>query len=293
MSKKASNRDEFSQKVIDVIAKRAFYICSNPDCRAVTIAPSNSDPNKIQYIGIESHITAAAPKGPRYDPSITPRERKSIGNAIFLCSSCAAMIDKNSGIDYPADLIRKWKNEHENCIKDNFNKSITRLIQKNVTEKQGSKIETKIKGKFRKLYKILFKTEPTNINRAELITLIDNEIGQDKIAKILKLRYKKEYSESSGEVLSLYNENWRLNCQTGLEPGYGLNALNIYNSNNKIYHYGSENQDETILESFKKYFFEECSKADIMVDEIYWANQMTKIFEDYERKNKTRRRTVF
>ena len=154
------------------------------------------------------------------------------------------------------------------------------------------KIDDVLKEKFRKLYKILFETEHSNINRADLITLIDNEIGPDKIAKILKLRYKKEYSESSGEVISLFNENWRINCQTGLEAGHGLKALNIFNAEKKIFNYGRENQDKEILENFRTYFFDECLKTGIMLDEIYYLDRMIKVYEDYETKNQGRK-TVF
>ncbi len=107
------------------------------------------------------------------------------------------------------------------------------------------------------------------------------------------MRYKKEYSDSTGEVISLFNENWRINCQSGLESGHGLNALNIYNADKKIFIYGRDNQDNTILKNFRTYFFDECLKSGIMLDEIYYVNQMIKIYEDYEMKNQGRRRTVF
>lgn len=91
----------------------------------MTIAPSVEDENKVQYIGKASHITAASEGGPRYDKNISDDERKAIANAIFLCSICADMIDKNNGIDYSVDILRKWKKDHENWVLDNLNKSVT------------------------------------------------------------------------------------------------------------------------------------------------------------------------
>ena len=120
-----------------------------------------------------------------------------------------------------------------------------------------------------------------------------NEIGQDNIAKILKLRYKKEYSDSTGEVLSVFNENWRITCQSGLEAGHELNALNIYHADKKIFTYGRENQDKIILENYKTYFFDECLKSGIMLDEIYYLDKMIKVYEDYEMKHREKRRSVF
>ena len=146
--------------------------------------------------------------------------------------------------------------------------------------------------KFQKLYTILFKTEHFNINRAEIITLIDDEIGQGNIAKILKLRCNKRYSDSTGEVITLFNENWNINCQSG----YGLDALNIYNSNKKWFTYGKEDQDTKILDDFRIYFIDECIKSDIMVDVIDYTNQIMKDYEQYGKNNQEkdyRSRSVF
>lgn len=119
-----NNRDDFTPRAKDAIAKRASFICSNPDCRSLTLCPSSTDPEKFISTGIVAHITAASRNGPRYDSSLTPRERSSTKNGIFLCSNCACMIDKNNGLDFSAELLREWKKNHEKWIKDNLNKSI-------------------------------------------------------------------------------------------------------------------------------------------------------------------------
>ena len=36
-------RDDFDKPVVDTLAKRAAYICSNPDCKTLTIAPFSED----------------------------------------------------------------------------------------------------------------------------------------------------------------------------------------------------------------------------------------------------------
>ena len=118
-----NKRDNFGPKTIDNLGRRASFICSNPDCRCITLCPSEKDPEKYIYTGKAAHITAAAEKGPRYDPSLTEPERSSIENGIFLCSNCADMIDKNKGMDYSVELLKKWKSEHEKWIKENLNKS--------------------------------------------------------------------------------------------------------------------------------------------------------------------------
>ena len=119
-----NSRDDFSSKTIETLKKRASYICSNPNCRKITIAPSDKDGNKILYFGRAAHITAAAPGGPRYDENLNSEERSSIDNAIFLCSNCADMIDDNNGLDFSVHIIKSWKTDHEKWIRSNLNKRI-------------------------------------------------------------------------------------------------------------------------------------------------------------------------
>jgi hypothetical protein len=116
--------DDFSQKVKETLKQRAAFICSNPDCRKMTIAPSIEAEDKVQYMGKCAHITAASKGGPRYDEKLKPEERASINNGIFLCANCADLIDKNDGLDYPESLLRKWKEDHDKWIATHLNKSI-------------------------------------------------------------------------------------------------------------------------------------------------------------------------
>jgi hypothetical protein len=118
----AKPRDDFSKLVVDALAKRASFICSNPDCRAQTLAPSGAESGKYLYIGKAAHICAAAKGGPRFDPQMSAEERGGIDNGIFLCSSCADLIDKNSGLDFSPGQLHEWKRTHEKWVKANLNK---------------------------------------------------------------------------------------------------------------------------------------------------------------------------
>lgn len=110
--------DDFKHDVIQKIAERAGYVCSSPKCRRLTIGPDNLQANKSIKTGVAAHICAASPGGPRYDMSQTPSERQSISNALWLCATCSVLIDKNQGLDYPADHLKKWKKDHEALIKE-------------------------------------------------------------------------------------------------------------------------------------------------------------------------------
>jgi hypothetical protein len=118
----ADSRDNFPKPVADALGKRAAFICSNPECRVLTVAPTDGDESKFLYIGKAAHICAAAAGGPRYDASMTPEYRGSASNGIFLCSNCADMIDKNGGVDFPVHRLRSWKFDHERWVAENLNK---------------------------------------------------------------------------------------------------------------------------------------------------------------------------
>jgi hypothetical protein len=110
------DRDEFPYSVYMRLRERAAYICSNPDCRRLTVGP-HSDPKKSVLTGKVCHIHAAALNGPRYNPEQTPEQRAGIENAIWLCSACADAIEKD--IDkYPAELLKEWKSDHERWVSE-------------------------------------------------------------------------------------------------------------------------------------------------------------------------------
>jgi len=104
-------RDEFPLAIVNVLAKRVANICSNPDCRQQTSGP-HTDDSKALNTGVAAHITAASPGGARYDASLTPEERKSATNGIWLCQTCGKLVD-NDEVRYPISRLRQWKQRSE------------------------------------------------------------------------------------------------------------------------------------------------------------------------------------
>ncbi len=104
-------RDDFPSRVIEVLAKRVGYHCSNPHCGRPTVGP-HSEPGTFVKVGVAAHITAASPGGPRYDPSLTTEQRSDISNGIWLCCDCGKLIDSDEG-KYTPDVLRKWKTDKE------------------------------------------------------------------------------------------------------------------------------------------------------------------------------------
>ena len=100
-------RDDFTKVVIEALAKRVGFVCSNPLCEQLTVGPQQEVSGTIT-IGVAAHITAAAAGGPRYDPALSSDERRSITNGIWLCQSCAKLIDAVR-TRFSVLLLEQWK----------------------------------------------------------------------------------------------------------------------------------------------------------------------------------------
>lgn len=110
----AKRECDFSASVRRVLAERACYICSNPDCRELTAGP-HTDPGKAVRTGRASHIHAASSDGPRFDPGQSAEQRKGADNGIWLCAKHADKVDRDEE-RFPALLLHEWKRRHENWI---------------------------------------------------------------------------------------------------------------------------------------------------------------------------------
>jgi hypothetical protein len=110
----SSQRDEFPQAIKEVLAKRAGQRCSNPTCVGPTSGP-HADESKAINLGVAAHITAAAPGGPRYNPNLSPEERAAISNGIWLCQTCAKLVDSDTAT-YPEERLIIWKRHHEESV---------------------------------------------------------------------------------------------------------------------------------------------------------------------------------
>jgi tetratricopeptide (TPR) repeat protein len=104
-------RDEFKAPVKATLAMRVGHRCSDPDCGAVTSGPG-IQPDKYVNVGVAAHITAASRGGPRFDETLGSAERGSASNGIWLCQTCAKLID--SDVDrYTVELLKSWKAQAE------------------------------------------------------------------------------------------------------------------------------------------------------------------------------------
>jgi hypothetical protein len=143
-----SNREDFSQRTIEIVAKRAGFICSWPNCNERTVGPGTPQ-DKVVNIGVAAHINAASPGGPRYNPQQNRAERTSLNNAIWLCQDHAKLADSDP-TKYYAKLLQQWKQEHEERIGEMVGKSpgspITEVSGEHIARGRGNVTGLDIQG---------------------------------------------------------------------------------------------------------------------------------------------------
>ena len=108
-------RDDFQKRTIESLAKRVGYICSNPACQTSTSGP-HTEPARSVNVGVAAHITAASAGGPRFNANLTSNQRQSIGNGIWLCQTCAKLVDSDES-KYTPEVLAGWKEQAERAAK--------------------------------------------------------------------------------------------------------------------------------------------------------------------------------
>lgn len=103
-SEAANNRDDFTSITKRIIAQRSGFRCAICGCQ--TEGPG-LDLDKAVSIGDAAHITAAAPRGPRYDANLTSAQRSHVDNGLWACKNHHWAIDHDEKRYTVADLISR------------------------------------------------------------------------------------------------------------------------------------------------------------------------------------------
>lgn len=104
--------DAFTAATKRHVADRVAWCCSM--CYRPTVGSGDTE-TEVARIGDAAHIGAGSPGGPRYDPSLTPEERSSPANAIWLCPSCHRLIDRRVET-YTSERLAAIKAEAEHRV---------------------------------------------------------------------------------------------------------------------------------------------------------------------------------
>jgi hypothetical protein len=106
-----SDPNDFRQPTKLLLERRSGNTCSNPTCRHPTSGPDSS-PDGVINLGEAAHIRGARSGSARYDATMTSTERSVITNGIWLCCTCAKLIDSDAD-SFTVDVLHVWKRKHE------------------------------------------------------------------------------------------------------------------------------------------------------------------------------------
>lgn len=101
--------NEFTPLTKRVLADRVNYLCSV--CGRPTSGPRRGH-DKAVSIGVAAQIKAASPEGARYDPRMTPAQRRDPRNGIWACQNHGKLID-NDPSRYTVTRLRQLKRDAE------------------------------------------------------------------------------------------------------------------------------------------------------------------------------------
>lgn len=99
-----------------LLLARSGGFCANPVCRA-DLFPELAG-GHVATVKELAHIIAQSPAGPRGDDPLPETERDTYANIVLLCPTCHTLVDKMNLETYDAELLREWKRDQEQRIKD-------------------------------------------------------------------------------------------------------------------------------------------------------------------------------
>jgi hypothetical protein len=108
------SKTKIPQAAVLEVWLRAGGRCEYPQCNAalwrddITLTQMNR-----AYL---AHIIADSPKGPRGDQVLSAQLAKDPSNIMLLCDAHHRLVDKTDIEGYPAELLRRYKAEHEDRI---------------------------------------------------------------------------------------------------------------------------------------------------------------------------------
>lgn len=239
MAKK--KRDDFTSAIVKALRDRVNNLCSNPDCGNLTVEPQKTDKSKINITGIAAHICAAAIRGPRYDESMSPEERKSIDNGIWLCNHCARKIDTEPKA-YSVELLKFWKKKAELKVLVNSNRPLytaselekeaqSRVLQSHLTGQNFGTVAnsslTDISKIIREELKILdprINIQCNIINNETHYIINAAENSEEPVKFTFKLGNSDEFQEKYNRLIE-HGESFKTSLDGFISNSDALNAI--------------------------------------------------------------------
>lgn len=124
-------RDDFTRHTKSKLAESANGRCVRPGCGRLTQCTDPVTNLRVNF-GAAAHDSAASSGGPRFDPFLTPEQRRAFENGAWLCMSCATIVDRLSHL-FPQGTLRGWQAQAIRFLASGVLIS-TPLVQINITE---------------------------------------------------------------------------------------------------------------------------------------------------------------
>jgi hypothetical protein len=97
------------------VISRSGNRCAYPSCGLELVLDEQHPGDTAKPVGKVAHICAASPGGPRYDPTMTPAERGSATNLMYLCGPHHDAIDHQLNF-HTVEWLREAKRRHEAAV---------------------------------------------------------------------------------------------------------------------------------------------------------------------------------
>lgn len=110
-----SLRDRVPPAQEKVVIARSGNKCAYPGCGLDLTIDPKADGDRPKATGKVAHIAAASPGGPRFDASMTPEERGSAQNLIYLCGPHHDAVDTQLGY-HTREFLLEAKRAHEVAV---------------------------------------------------------------------------------------------------------------------------------------------------------------------------------
>jgi hypothetical protein len=124
---KQKSKRSYKDKDIKLLFARAAGRCAFSGCRKeCIIVGENAD---VPVLTSEiAHIVASSDDGPRGDSSFPEEMRDRYSNLVLLCHDHHRLVDDEDNYpDYPIELLRSWKTEHEEWVRENLIEAIAQV----------------------------------------------------------------------------------------------------------------------------------------------------------------------
>ena len=166
----ASKRSHITQKTKNILFGKSGNKCAHPKC-TVSLIQNATEGSEAHILGQICHIHAVSEDGPRGKPGLTPQELNSPENLILLCPNHHSEVDGQHE-NYPPQLLKKWKRDHEEKI-----------------EKMKKLLDTDLIGIQADFSHLYFP-----------VALVDQKI-MEELEKLLKSRFFQEFDTKSSSMI--------------------------------------------------------------------------------------------